>query len=64
MNDKPKKPKNNNNRSAPLNNGRNVSRGAAMRAQQRNHGEAQRLIDSYDIADGNNQTQPKKEQIK
>jgi ribonuclease J len=55
MNDKPKTSKNNgNNRPKPMNNGRNVSRGAAMRAQQRNHGEAQRVIDSYDIADNNN----------
>lgn len=60
MNDKPKKPKNNANRSKPLNNGRNVSRGAAMRAQQRNHGEAQRKIDSYDIADNNNSNDNKK----
>lgn len=52
MNDKPKKPKNNNRNN--LNNRRNVSRGAAMRAQQRNHGEAQRVIDSYDLADTNN----------
>jgi ribonuclease J len=54
MNDKPKQSKSGNNRSKPMNNGRNVSRGAAMRAQQRNHGEAQRVIDSYDIADNNN----------
>jgi ribonuclease J len=60
MNDKPKKPKNNGNRPNPINNGRNVSRGAAMRAQQRNHGEAQRVIDSYNIADNNNSNDNKK----
>ncbi len=53
MNDKPKKPKGNGNKPPLSSNGRNVSRGAAMRAQQRNHGEAQRVIDSYDIADNN-----------
>ena len=60
MNDKPKQPKGGNNRPKPMNNGRNVSRGAAMRAQQRNHGEAQRVIDSYDIADNNNSNNQKR----
>ena len=60
MNDKPKKPKSNTARPNPMNNGRNVSRGAAMRAQQRNHGEAQRVIDSYGIADRNNENTKKR----
>jgi ribonuclease J len=60
MNDKPKKSKNTNNHKNPLSNGRSVSRGAAMRAQQRSHGEAQRVVDSYDIADRNNNDNKKR----
>lgn len=60
MNENSEKPKNNNNRRSPINNGRSVSRGAAMRAQQRNHGDVQRVIDSYDLADNNNSADNKK----
>jgi ribonuclease J len=48
QNNKKKEPGHN----RPKQNGpkRSTSRGAAMRAQQRNQGEAQRLIDQYDLA--------------
>lgn len=54
MNEKNNKPKGpNKSRPKQAGSGRGASRGAAMRAQQRNQGEAQRVIDQYDIASTN-----------
>jgi len=52
MNEKPKQHTGGNHRPAPQNGGmsRNLSRGAAMRAQQRNQGDAQRVIDQYSLS--------------
>jgi hypothetical protein len=44
-------------------NGRSLSRSAAIRAQQRNQGDAQRVIDQYDLAADsapNKNNQPKR----
>lgn len=48
-NQRPNKPNNNNSKSAPA---RTVSRGAAIRAQKRNHDDANRVISQYADASG------------
>ena len=54
MNEKNNKPKGpNKSRPKQTGSGRGASRGAAMRAQQRNQGEAQRVIDQYAVASTN-----------